>query len=117
MNSFGDENGFCDIRDNQRRGAKHSQRSDDSLQAMAVSSMASRWSETPEEQRPRLVHVDEEAVSSSPSLHVDPAIYRVGEASTRPQKVGFKITDLTNPKVPAGRKTLEGVGRGRWGRQ
>ena len=108
LNSFGDENGFNDIRDNERRGAKHSQRSDDSLHAMAISSMASRWAATPGEQRPRLVHLDQGAVSSSRSMHIDPAIYRVAEASSKTKAVGFKLNDLTNPKVPAGRKTSLG---------
>ena len=101
FNSFGDEQGFNDIRDDERRRAKHHQRGDGTLHAMAISSMASRWAESAEEHRPKLVKLDEEAISSSRTVHVDPSTYRVAEAPTHPKKVGFKISDLTNSRVPS----------------
>jgi hypothetical protein len=99
LNSLGNENGFCDIRYNERRGAKHMQRSNSTLHALAISSMTSRWESTRAEYRPRLVVLYERSVSQASACHVAPDMYR-SECAPKDQKnVGFNVNDLTDPKV------------------
>ena len=97
FNSFGNENGFCDIRDNERRGAKHTQRSDGTLHALAISSMATRWTASEVEFRPELVTVEAEDVSASKSVHVAPETYRAGGKSATAEALGFNPGDITSP--------------------
>ena len=99
FNSFGNEQGFCDIRDNERRGAKHTQRSDGTLHALAISSMATRWEASEVEYRPELVAVDPEDVASSSNVHVAPETYRTGGKRVTAESLGFDPGEISNPNT------------------
>ena len=99
FNSLGLENGFNDIRDNERRGAKHQQRGDGALHSLEISSMATRWAKSPNEFRPTLVSLDEQAVASCKALHVEPKAYRAAAEGVTEKQLGFKVQDLTKPSV------------------
>ena len=99
LNSFGNENGFNDIRDNERRGAKHSQRSDATLQSLAISSMATRWAASEEEYRPTLIQVEAEDVSSSTHVHVAPDTFRASGTKPKEDMLGFDPKEISDPQV------------------
>ena len=99
FNSFGNENGFCDILDNERRGAKHTQRANSTIHALAISSMSTRWEASETEYRPDLVKLEPEDVASCKNVHVAPETYRAGGKDANEETLGFNPSDITNPAI------------------
>ena len=91
LNTLWIENTFNSLRDNEGRGARHKQRSDTSLMAMVISTMASRLEgDHPE----RLIMVDDEDASRFESFCMAPGTFRTRDA--RKTGLGIEANDIYN---------------------
>lgn len=71
------ENGFNDLRDNEQRGARHKQRSPNLLQALAISSMATRYKD-----KANLVELNPEDVARADKYHCRPQVFQARGSSS-----------------------------------
>ena len=102
QNSFDVENLFCAWRDNELRGAKHHQRSDTTLQSLQISNVATRFRQEDElskKFRGQLIEISEADSCANTSRHVSPDVFKAEKMSVDSEKVGFKHTDITDPRV------------------
>ena len=92
LNSVALENGFNDLRDNERRGARHTGRSEQVMQALALSSMTSRCHDAT-----NCVQVSPDDVSGrARRYHVANELFRGKDASTNPEDIGVDAAALTS---------------------
>ena len=93
-NTMGLENDFNVLRDNEAREARHTVRGDGTLQALAISSLNSRY----EGQVP-LVSVEAEDVGEARSFHCRPSFFRASDAPTSKQTLGVDPWGLVNDRA------------------
>ena len=93
QNTMGLENGFNDLRDNEARGARHKQRNPGTIQALAISSMATRYAEhTP------LVPLTEEHIASCDKYHCAPSTFRAEDCATSSAALGFGVKGIIDKR-------------------
>ena len=89
MNTMGLENCFNDLRDNETRGARHKQRNPQTLQALSVSSMQSRYGGVVP-----LIDLDEAKIGRCDRYHCKPEIFRTEDAPTSKAYLGVDAKDI-----------------------
>ena len=93
LTTLGLENGFNDLRDNEARGARHQQRSAETLQSLSLSSHQSRY-----EGHAELVRVTPELVSRCGAYHCDKDLFAPEKLSATQDTLGFDIKSFySNP--------------------
>ena len=88
-NTLGLENGFNDLRDNESRGARHTQRSSSVLQGLAISSQLSRYAEkTP------VVEVASEIMSRCGAMHCDRSVFEAEKMTSSERTLGVDASEV-----------------------
>ena len=83
LTTVGLENGFNDLRDNEARGARHKARGEQTLQALAMSSLAHRY-----EHGVECTTVEPEDVSHHAGIHCTNGVFLAKDACTSAGRVG-----------------------------
>ena len=87
------ENGFNDLRDNEGRGARHKARSEQVLQGLSLSSMATRYGESAP-----LLHLSSSDISGHTKTHVKNDVFMGGKAATTADAIGLDPRSLVDDR-------------------
>ena len=87
------ENGFNDLRDNEGRGARHKARTEQTLQALTLSSMKARYSETAP-----LVQAEASDLAGQSQKHVRNEVFQGAKAPTSAADTGLEAQSLVDAR-------------------
>ena len=98
------ENGFNDLRDNEGRGARHKAHTEQTLQALALSSMKARYSETAP-----LIQAEASDLAGQSMHHVRNEVFQGAKAPTSEADIGLDAKSLVHGRSTWKSTTSQGV--------
>ena len=96
LTTLGLENGFNDLRDNERRGARHTQRAPDTLSSLSISSQHSRYSG-----KAPVLGITPDSIGRCGNLHCHPSMFLADQLPSGKDVLGIDAAGIEHGGWPS----------------